>query len=165
MATQAGEQRLAEALAARGRTCWNCIDGVEGPTGGTWGMNTRRPPVDAAGCAAAMRRLCKAARQRRGLFMEYDTGWRESAARPLYHNQTLAAFLVARPPLGFIGTSYALNDANYNRLFAMDVGVPRGNCAEGPAGVFSRHWSKGVAALDCNSYTARLPFDLLSGYE
>ena len=62
-ATQAGEQRLAEALAARGRTCWNCIDGVEGPTGGQWGMNTRRPPADAAGCAAAMRKLCAPQRQ------------------------------------------------------------------------------------------------------
>ena len=160
-ATQASEQRLMEALAARGRTSWNGIDGIEGPVGGQWGMNTHRPPADKAGCAAAMRTLCDPGRQRRGLFMEYDTGWRENSTTPLYHNQTLAAFLVVRPPLGFLGTSYGLDDSSWNPLFAMDVGVPTGTCVEAPKAVFSRQWSKGTAALDCNTYTARLPFDLL----
>ena len=96
--------------------------------------------------------------------MEYDTGWREAPSAPLYHNQTLASFLVVRPPLGFVGTSYALNDENWNPLFAMDVGVPHSQCVEEPSGVFSRKWSKGTAALDCNTYTAHLPFGLLPGY-
>ena len=38
------------------------------------------------------------------------------------------------------------------------AGVPTGLCAEGPAGVFSRVWSAGTAALDCNGFTADLPF-------
>lgn len=162
-ATQASEQRLAEALAARGRTCWNCIDGIEGPPGGRWGMNTLRPPADPQGCARAMRELCAPQRQHRGLFMEYDTGWNETKTTNLYHNQTLAAFLVARPPLAFVGTSYALDDANWNPLFAMDVGTPLETCRES-GGVFSRRWSRGTVALDCNTYAAALPFDLLPGF-
>ena len=111
-----------------------------------------------------MRGLCAPARQRRGLFMEYETGWNESATQPLYHNQTLAAFMVARPPLGFLGTSYHLDDTDWSPLFAMDAGVPHSVCTEAPAGVFSRKWSQGTAVLDCNTYTADLPFGLLPGY-
>ena len=169
-ATQNGEQHLAEALAAKGRTCWNCIDGVEGPTGGQWGMNTRRPPSDVQGCSKAMRSLCARQHEPRGMFMEYDTGWREPAGTNLYHNQTIAAFLVTRPALAFIGTSYYLNDANWNPLFAMDVGEPLEGCVEAhaagntPTGVFSRKWTKGTVALDCNTYTASMPFESLPLY-
>ena len=72
------------------------------------------------------------------------------------HNQTLAAFLVTRPPVAFLGGR--LRDADWSPLFSLDVGVPLGLCDEGPAGVFSRRWSNGVAALDCNTWQARLPF-------
>ena len=112
----------------------------------------------------AMRALCSRSRQPRGLFMEYDTGWREKPQTPLYHNQTIAAFLIVRPALGFLGTSYALKDANWNPLFALDVGRPQGWCKEGPKGVFSRVWSKGMAALDCHDYSSTLDFGLLPGY-
>ena len=83
--------------------------------------------------------------------------WDPSAAA--VHNQTLAAFLVARPPVAFLGGR--LHDADWSPLFALDVGVPLGLCEEGPPGVFSRAWSKGTATLDCNTWTARLPFPLL----
>lgn len=160
-ATQRGGQLLATALAAANRTCWNCIDGIEGPIGGSWGMNTRPPPADPAACADAMRELCRPARQTRGMFMSWDGGWNESAATPLRHNQTVAAFLITRPPLAFLGTSYGLNDASYSPLFTLDVGVPLGLCEENPSGVFSRVWSRGVAALDCNTNSATLPFNQL----
>ena len=111
-----------------------------------------------------MRALCARSRHPRGLFMEYDTGWREKPQTPLYHNQTIAAFLVVRPALAFLGTSYSLNDGNWNPLFALDVGVPKGGCEEGPLRVFSRVWSKGVAKLDCRDYSATLDFELLPGY-
>ena len=161
-ATQAGGQALAESLAKHGRTCWNCIDGVEGPIGGVWGMNTRPPPPDPVQCAAQMRVLCAPERQQRGLFMEYDTGWNETAKKNLHHTQTLAAFLIVRSPLAFVGTSYLLTDSIWNPLFGMDVGVPQGLCQEKSARVFSRVWSKGTVMLDCNLYTAKLPFSLLS---
>jgi hypothetical protein len=158
LATQRGEQALAKSLAAVNRTCWNCIDGVEGPMGGSWGMNTRPPPANPTACAAAMIELCRPERQHRGLFMSYNTGWNQSATTPLRHEQTVAAFLVTRPPLAFLGTSYGLGDATYDPLFTLDVGEPIGVCVEHPPGVFSRQWSHGVAALDCNTDTASLPF-------
>ena len=45
------------------------------------------------------------------------------------------------------------------------VGVPKGACAEAPKAVFSRKWSKGTPLLDCNTYTAHLPFDLLPDFK
>ena len=159
-ASQQGGQDLAEALAAVGKTCWDCIDGVEGPPGGYWGMNQRRPPGpnEAGACAAEMRRLCAAEMQGRGMFMNWNTGWNQTNAT-LYHNQTIAAFLVTRPPFAFIGASYSLKD--WAPLFGLDVGEPLGLCAESPAGLFSRKWSKGSASLDCTSYTAALDFKSL----
>lgn len=130
-ATEAAGQRLVEALAAAGRTCWQCVGGQEAPTGGTWGYNQRRPPSEAGACARQMRRYCAPEMQSRGMFMEYDTGWNETVPAPrLYHNQTIAAFLVTRPPIAYLGTSYGLSDATWNPLFAMDVGVPLGLCTE-----------------------------------
>eukprot|EP00040_Diaphanoeca_grandis_P000601 m.15951 g.15951 ORF g.15951 m.15951 type:complete len:408 (+) comp10795_c0_seq2:211-1434(+) len=161
-ASQAGGQRLAVALAKADKTCWNCIDGVEGPTGGRWGMNTRRPPVNAAECIAYMRSKCTPEMQARGLFMEWDTGWNESATTKLYHEQTVAAFLIVRPRFAFIGTSYGLTDADWSPLFALDVGEPLGLCEETKQGVFARKWTKGAVSLDCNTYTPGLPFASLA---
>lgn len=75
------------------------------------------------------------------------------------HNQTLAAFLVVRPPLAFIGGR--LHDADWSPLFGLDVGTPLQLCKEGPSGVFSREYSEGVAELNCNAWTGKLPFELL----
>ena len=77
-----------------------------------------------------------------------------------YHEQALAAFLVTRPPFAFIG-SRELRDASWDPLFALDVGEPLGLCAEGPPLVFARNWTKGTASLDCNTYSAVLPFPSL----
>ena len=167
-ATQTAGQYLATSLAAAGKTCWDCI-------GGTQGERNQQPPgcVDSAGhgsgpcpgctggvldCSAArgaactrdMRAFSAPAMQGRGMFMAWDP----SAVAD--HNQTLAAFLVTRPPVAFLGGR--LHDADWSPLFSLDVGVPLGLCDEGPAGVFSRRWSNGVAALDCNTWQARLPF-------
>ena len=84
-------------------------------------------------------------------------------------NATLAAFLVAlaaclhwrsssRSPLAYIGYQQNSGDSNWSPLFELDVGVPMGLCEEGPAGVFTRAWSNGTAALDCATWTGALPF-------
>lgn len=82
-------------------------------------------------------------------------------------NSTLAAFLITRPPYGWIG--YSIEDARacghgntascWNPLFNMHVGEPTGDCQEKDS-VFSRKWSKGTAVLDCNTFTSVLPFEL-----
>ena len=41
----------------------------------------------------------------------------------------------------------------------LDVGEPQGLCTEAN-GVFSRKYSKGTAALDCNAFVATLDFEL-----
>ena len=171
LATQSGGQHLANALAAAGRTCWDCI-------GGTQGERNQQPPgcVDSGGhgkgacprctggllncsqarfgaCANDMRRYCDPAMQNRGMFMAWPIYGPEAAAD---HNQTLAAFLIARPPVAYLGGR--LQDSDWNPLFALDVGRPLGLCQEGPTGVFTRQWSKGVASLDCNQWEAHLPF-------
>ena len=51
----------------------------------------------------------------------------------------------------------------WDPLFALDVGEPLDLCSESKDHpmVFSRTWTKGVASLDCNTYTASLPFSTL----
>ena len=170
-ATQSAGQYLATSLAAVGKTCWDCI-------GGTQGERNQQPPgcVDSAGhgsgpcpgctggvlncsgargaaCTRDMREYCLPSMQGRGMFMS----WSPSAVDD--HNQTLAAFLISRPPLAYLGGR--LRDADWSPLFALDVGRPLSLCEEGPAGVFSRRWSKGIATLDCNSWQADIPFSAL----
>ena len=42
---------------------------------------------------------------------------------------------------------------------ARDVGTPTGGCVEGSVpGTFSRHYTRGVAQLDCNTFEASLEF-------
>jgi len=145
-ATQAGGQYLATALAANGRTCWDCLSG----------SNLGVRPTQAT-CAGVMRALCEPALQGRTMFM--STGGAFSDA-----NQTVAAFLVTRPPIAFVGDGFP-TDASWSPLFALDVGEPAAGalCVEAPAGVFSRAWTKGVPSLDCNTWTAELPFAPLPG--
>lgn len=143
-ATQEAGQYLATVLAQNNRTCWDCIGGTQGE------HNVRGPPGGAADCAAYMRTLCAPSMQGRGMFMAWSTGTA---------NQTLAAFLITRPPIAFIGGR--LDDHDWHPLFDLDVGEPlkqQALCQEISRGVFSRHWTKGIARLDCNTFTAELPF-------
>ena len=138
--------------------------GVEGQP--EWfypGYNQRPPPRPASQCKEWMRNYCTPAMQGRGMFMEWDV------RNVTSHAQTMAAFLVTRPPVAFIG-SYIMRGPGENGpphgpafdpLFLLDVGEPEGLCSEERPGIFQRHWSKGVAALDCNTYTATLNFSSL----
>ena len=140
-ATQQGGQLLATSLAAAGKTCWDCLNGD----------NLGVRPVAGPTCATTMRALCDPGVQRRSMLMGFSHG-------PDF-NQTLAAFLVTRPPVGFVGSRW--QDDMWSPLMNLDVGEPTTLCAETAPGVFARTWTRGVAALDCNTWTAELPFDLL----
>ena len=85
------------------------------------------------------------------MFLDWDT--RSNATN---HAQTMAAFLIVRPPVAFIG-SYMLRSLEFD-LFDLDVGEPLGLCDEVRDGVFQRRWSKGTATLDCHTYAATLDF-------
>lgn len=142
-ATQEAGQYLATVLATQNRSCWDCIGGTQGE------HNLRGPPSDAAQCASYMRSLCVPSMQGRGMFMAWDT----RAA-----NQTLAAFLITRPPIAFLGGR--LDDHDWNPLFALDVGEPldQALCQETDSRVFSRRWTEGTVSLNCNTFEAQLPF-------
>jgi hypothetical protein len=167
-ATQQAGNYLAISLAAAGKTCFDCIGGQVSWTNksaltGGFGYNQRPPPRLASQCKEWMRNYCTPAMQGRGMFMEWDV------RNVTSHAQTMAAFLVTRPPVAFIG-SYIMRGPGENGpphgpafdpLFLLDVGEPEGLCSEERPGIFQRHWSKGVAALDCNTYTATLNFSSL----
>jgi hypothetical protein len=138
-ATQAAGQYLATALAASNKTCTDCLAGAY--------LANAPQPRSGDSCAPAMRRLCAPGAQAQSMFFRFDGS-----------NATLAAFLVARSPIAYIGFQQNSGDSDWSPLFELDAGEPTGLCAEAPAGVFSRAWSKGTAALDCNSWTGSLPF-------
>ncbi len=72
-------------------------------------------------------------------------------------NESLAAFLVTRGPVAFIGQGWESGDDSWQPVFEVDVGVPTGACAEVAADVFSRAWSYGNATLDCARWEATIP--------
>ena len=103
-----------------------------------------------------MRGSCNSTFQERPLLMRMSND-------PAAATQTVAAFLVVRPPHAYLGWSWESDDRDWNPLFLLQAGEPTGLCAEGAPGVFSRTWSEGVASLDCNTWTASLPFASLGG--
>lgn len=143
-ATQAAGQYLATALAANGKTCWDCLSGEN--------LGVRPTQAD---CAAVMRQLCAPGVQGGTMFMSTGGAFADA-------NQTVAAFLITRPPVAFLGDRFP-TDASWSPLFALDVGEPAGGalCVEAPPGVFTRAWTRGTPALDCNAWTAELPFEAL----
>lgn len=82
-ATQATNAALISTLAAQGKYVWQAFGSQDGVMPG--------PPASAAGCAAWMRAFCAPALQGAPLMMAMD----EANA-----NQSVAAFLVVRPPYG-----------------------------------------------------------------
>lgn len=141
-ATQTTNMALINATVAAGKYVWQAFGAGDGATAG--------PTRDT--CADWMRSRCVPSQQMAPLLLQHDA----TAA-----NQSVAAFLVVRPPIGFLGFGWYSNDANWDPLFLLQVGTPAGLCIEGPSGVFSRAWSAGTATLDCNSWTADLPFQAL----
>jgi hypothetical protein len=141
-ATLAANSALINASVQAGKYVWQAFGAGDGATRGP----------SRATCAAWMREFCAPARQAAPLLLQHDA----SAA-----NQSVAAFLIVRPSNGFLGWGWYSNDEDWDELFLLQAGVPTALCQEAPAGVFSRRWSAGTAALDCNSWSASLPFPSL----
>lgn len=114
-----------------------------------------RGPVTPSSCATYMRTFCALGYQGRPLLQHHDV------SSAVMRNASVASFLITRPPIAYLGYSFASNDTDWDPLFALQVGEPTGLCAESPAGVFTRPYTLGVASLDCNSFSPRLPFDSL----
>ena len=102
----------------------------------------------AATCATWARARCTAEHQLTATTQAFDTA---------HVNQSIAAFLVVRPPIAFLGFGWESDMRDWRSEFLWQVGEPQGLCAEVAPSVFSRAWTYGNATLDCNSFTATVP--------
>ena len=157
-ATQSTSSALIYALVAAGKYNWQAFGSHDtsapAPPPGRAPRRGRsfRAPVSPGTCAAAMRAGCTAAAQAAPLLQHHDRA---------HANQSAAAFLITRPPIAYLGFAWESDDRDWDPVFLLQAGEPVGLCTEGPAGVFSREWTKGKAQLDCNTFTASLPFESL----
>lgn len=142
-ATQATNQALINASIAAGKFVWQAFGASDGASPG---------PTNAT-CAAWMRAHCAPEFQSRALLQQHDA----AAA-----NQSVAAFLIVRPPIAYLGWGWYSNDENWNEIFNLQAGEPTGGCVEETPGVFSRKWTGGTARLDCGAWVADLPFPALA---
>jgi len=159
-ATQSMGSALIAALTLNGRYTWQAF-GSHDTSSPHAAATTRRGRayvgITPATCASFMRTFCAAEYQARPMLMHM------SVATPVVANATLAAFLITRPPYGYLGFAWESNDANFTSLFYLSVGEPTALCVEAPTGVFSRAWTRGTPSLDCNTWEASLPFAALPG--
>lgn len=138
-------------LAAGGKFIWQGFNGLE--EGDPDGVGTS-PTRDS--CAAWMAVACAPSWQGVPRTMQ----WPSAAADKL---PVLAAFLVSRGPYAYIGTGWygagVIGLPDWDPLWDLyDVGEPAGACEQPAPGVFSRAWTRGVATLNCSSWTATLDF-------
>lgn len=135
--TSIANQMLVDATISAGKYTWQAFGNQDAYGDGPSNVT----------CASWMRERCNAAWQGRATTQAIDSR---------AFNQSLAAFLVTRSPWSFLGVSWVYWTRQY--LWSVGAPTPAGAiCAEGPAGVFSRPWTHGVASLDCNTWTATIP--------
>ena len=142
--TRLASQTLIDALALSGKGNWQAF-GAEDGIG---------PAPTRNSCTSFMREFCQPFYQGRLMLMGMDTS-------PANKVQTVAGFLVTRPPVAYLGWGWESGDEKWDDIFLLQVGTPLGLCEEISEGVFQRRYSLGIASLDCNSWTASLPFPSL----
>lgn len=157
-ATQSTSSALIYSLVAAGRYNWQAFGSHDtsapAPPPGRLSRGSRnfRGAINPSTCATYMRTQCTIEKQAAPLLQHHDAA---------YSNQSVASFLITRPPIAFLGFSWESDDRDWDPSFLLQAGEPQGLCVEGPDGVFSRKWTLGTAALDCNTFTASLPFEAL----
>jgi hypothetical protein len=105
--------------------------------------------TDTGKCAAYMRAFCTPVWQTQAILVPIS----------FIANVTMsiASFLLARGPIGFIGFGWPSDDYEWRPEFEMDVGVPTALCAEGPTNRFSRPFTYGDVFIDCNDFSFAVP--------
>jgi len=140
-ATQEASSELIYATTLANKYNWQAFGAQDGVPGG----------VTQANCASWMRARCTPGFQGGTLIMQMDNA-------PSNAQQTVAGFLIVRPPYAYLGWGWESDDKNWNDIFYLQVGEPTGLCNETSPGVFSRPWSRGTPTLDCNNWSSSLPF-------
>jgi hypothetical protein len=156
--------KLVYALTAANKTNWQSLS--RGRGSGSMSRSLNNMGFRNTTCAAFMRGMCAVAKAepKRPLLMNGPCGESEKNGRVTCNhvNQSVSAFLIVRPELAWIGDGWESDDSTFDPIYLLQPGVPTGGCQEGPTqGVFTRRWSNGVATLDCNTFTANLPFPSL----
>lgn len=143
-ATAATHTKLVSALIAAGKYNWQAFGGGDG-TG---------PGISKSTCKHFMQTFCDPSKQNDPMMMSMGAG---------DPRQSVAAFLITRPPIAFLGWGWESDDKKWDDIFLLQAGEPKGLCVEtgSSSGIFEREWSNGKATLDCNTYTAELPFPSL----
>lgn len=135
--------RLVSALAAVGKYNWQAMgDGYQG--------EYAQPgvPHDVNGCSEFLRSRCVPSFQQKAMTMNFDSN---------FFNQSIAAFLIVRGPVAFLGYAWESGNDQWHPSFLYDVGEPLGLCQETSQGIFTRAWTHGDARLDCNTFSASVP--------
>ena len=145
-ATAATHTKLVAALIEAGKYNWQAFGGGDGTGGGL-------PAAQGTQCTAWMDTFCAPEKQQVPMMMAAGNA----------DNSTIAAFLIVRPPIGFIGWGWESDDRKWpqNNIFNLQPGEPTGLCTTESPGVYSRAWTNGVVRLDCNEGTSELPFPSL----
>lgn len=139
-ATYVASQALIDAAVAAGKYVWQAFGAQDGVGGG--------PGSGAGECASWMAARCTPAYQSVAVTHSVDNA---------NFNQSLASFLITRPPIAYFGYGWESDQRQWRAEFLWDVGVPLGNCSQPSGGVFTRPWTYGVVQLDCNTWTATIP--------
>jgi hypothetical protein len=137
-ATNAFVQLAIAALAASGKYVWQAFGAQDGVSGAPSKSN----------CGQYMSTVCELAFQDVPWTVQWDGT-----------NTTLAAFLIGRGEVAYIG--YGWNGGPlpaWDPIWDLDVGTPTSTCKETEPGIFTRVWSRGIATLDCNTFSATLAF-------
>lgn len=137
-ATSVTNGLLIDAAVSAGKYVWAAFGDQDGVSGGP----------SQANCASWMRSRCTPDWQTRATTQNFDSN---------NANQSIASFLVVRPPIGFLGKGWESDMKDWREEFLWQVGEPSTGCAEGPTGVFSRQWTYGKVVMDCNKWTATIP--------
>ena len=107
-ATTATHEKLVAALLKAGKYNWQAFGDGDGVAAA----------VSANGCAEYMRKLCDPALQAQSMAMGIGDGL----------NQSVAAFLITRPPIAFLGYGWESDDRNWHDVFLLQPGKPEGLC-------------------------------------
>ena len=116
--TQLTNARLIDELVAFGKYNWQAFGHRDGIG----------PGVSQSGCASFMRARCSAEYQELAVTMQFN------ATTP---QQSVAAFLITRPPIAYLGFGFESDMRQWHPIFLTQVGEPSGLCSQIKPGVYT----------------------------
>ena len=117
------DEELADLQYATGQTSMNLISTIVLAQKYNWqAFGTSDgvgPGISQSSCISFMQSYCgNLATQGQTMMMQMDNA-------PDNANQTVSAFLIARPPYGLLGWGWESDDSDWNELFYLQVGEPK----------------------------------------